>query len=142
MRVMSKRHGFTLIELLSCDRDHCVYSRPGYFQSLRESVSSARRIQCLSNVKNIAMAVQIYLTDYDRLWPHEDRQDYPGGVRAAYRLQRVVVLGPPGPHEPLSCRACDPGRIHQEPGCLALPKRPSRISDTGSSIHGAETGGR
>jgi len=26
---------------------------------------SARKIQCLSNVKNIAMAFQIYLTDFD-----------------------------------------------------------------------------
>ena len=44
------------------------------------------QIQCLSNVKNIAMAVQIYLTDYDRLWPKEHRpeviygapKDHPG----------------------------------------------------------------
>jgi prepilin-type processing-associated H-X9-DG protein len=32
---------------------------------------SARKIQCLSNVKNIAMAVQMYLTDYDAFWPSE-----------------------------------------------------------------------
>jgi prepilin-type processing-associated H-X9-DG protein len=36
---------------------------------------SARKIQCLSNVKNIAMAFQIYLTDFDRLppWEHDRR---------------------------------------------------------------------
>jgi prepilin-type processing-associated H-X9-DG protein len=32
---------------------------------------SARKIQCLSNVKNIAMAFQIYLTDFDRFPPFE-----------------------------------------------------------------------
>jgi hypothetical protein len=32
---------------------------------------SARKIQCLSNVKNIAAAIQMYLTDYDRLPPKE-----------------------------------------------------------------------
>jgi len=36
---------------------------------------SARKIQCLSNVKNIAMAVQMYLTDYDRLPPKEHRPE-------------------------------------------------------------------
>ena len=36
---------------------------------------SARKIQCLSNVKNIALAVQMYLTDYDRLWPNEHRAE-------------------------------------------------------------------
>jgi len=36
---------------------------------------SARKIQCLSNVKNIATAVQMYLTDYDRFPPDEHRQE-------------------------------------------------------------------
>jgi len=36
---------------------------------------SARKIQCLSNVKNIAMAVQIYLSDYDRFPPKEHRAE-------------------------------------------------------------------
>ena len=36
---------------------------------------SARKIQCLSNVKNIAMAFQLYLSDYDRLQPKEHRQE-------------------------------------------------------------------
>jgi len=31
---------------------------------------SARKTQCLANTKNIAMAVQIYLTDYDKFWPN------------------------------------------------------------------------
>jgi prepilin-type processing-associated H-X9-DG protein len=31
---------------------------------------SARKIQCLSNVKNVALAVQMYLNDYDKLPPH------------------------------------------------------------------------
>ncbi len=31
----------------------------------------ARSIQCLSNIKNIATATSMYLTDYDRFWPSE-----------------------------------------------------------------------
>jgi len=36
---------------------------------------SARKIQCLSNVKNIAMAIQMYLTDYDKFPPSEQRPE-------------------------------------------------------------------
>jgi prepilin-type processing-associated H-X9-DG protein len=36
---------------------------------------SARKIQCLSNVKNIALSFQMYLTDYDRMPPSEHRQE-------------------------------------------------------------------
>jgi prepilin-type processing-associated H-X9-DG protein len=36
---------------------------------------SARKVVCLSNVKNIALAVQMYLSDYDRMPPSEHRQD-------------------------------------------------------------------
>jgi len=43
---------------------------------------SARKIQCLSNVKNIAMAVQIYLSDYDRFPPGEVRQEAIDDFRA------------------------------------------------------------
>ena len=35
---------------------------------------SARKIQCLSNVKNIAMAMQLYLGDYDAFPPGEHDQ--------------------------------------------------------------------
>jgi prepilin-type processing-associated H-X9-DG protein len=30
---------------------------------------SARKIQCLSNIKNIALAINMYMTDYDSFWP-------------------------------------------------------------------------
>jgi prepilin-type processing-associated H-X9-DG protein len=36
---------------------------------------SARKIQCLANVKNISLAFQMYLTDYDRFMPNEHRPE-------------------------------------------------------------------
>jgi len=78
MRVMSKRHGFTLIELLVVIAIIAILAAM-LFPVFARARESARKIQCLSNVKNIAIAVQIYLTDYDRLWPHEDRQDVQAG---------------------------------------------------------------
>ncbi len=73
-----KRSGFTLIELLVVIAIIAILAAM-LFPVFARARESARKIQCLSNVKNIAMAVQIYLTDYDRLWPHEDRADVRAG---------------------------------------------------------------
>jgi prepilin-type processing-associated H-X9-DG protein len=42
---------------------------------------SARKTQCLANVKNIAMGIQIYLTDYDAFPPSEHRQEVIDWIR-------------------------------------------------------------
>ena len=73
-----KRSGFTLIELLVVIAIIAILAAM-LFPVFARARESARKIQCLSNVKNIAMAVQMYLTDYDRLWPHEHRQDVIAG---------------------------------------------------------------
>jgi prepilin-type N-terminal cleavage/methylation domain-containing protein/prepilin-type processing-associated H-X9-DG protein len=64
---VSSRKGFTLIELLVVIAILAAMLFP-VFARARES---ARKIQCLSNVKNIATAVQMYLVDYDRFPPKE-----------------------------------------------------------------------
>ncbi len=65
--LLHRRKGFTLIELL------VVIAIIGILASMLFPVfararESARKIQCLSNVKNIALAIQMYLTDYDDVW--------------------------------------------------------------------------
>jgi prepilin-type N-terminal cleavage/methylation domain-containing protein/prepilin-type processing-associated H-X9-DG protein len=64
----SRRSGFTLIELLVVIAIIGILAAM-LFPVFARARESARKIQCLSNVKNIAMAVQMYLTDYDRFWP-------------------------------------------------------------------------
>jgi prepilin-type N-terminal cleavage/methylation domain-containing protein/prepilin-type processing-associated H-X9-DG protein len=88
VRARSRPAGFTLIELL------VVIAIIGILAALLFPVfararSAARRTQCLANVKNIAVGLQIYLTDYDRLPPGEhdpEVLDYldarPGGEAA------------------------------------------------------------
>jgi prepilin-type N-terminal cleavage/methylation domain-containing protein/prepilin-type processing-associated H-X9-DG protein len=66
--MVGQRRGFTLIELL------VVIAIIGILAALLFPVfartrESARKTQCLANVKNIAMAIQIYLSDYDRFPP-------------------------------------------------------------------------
>jgi prepilin-type N-terminal cleavage/methylation domain-containing protein/prepilin-type processing-associated H-X9-DG protein len=62
-----RRRGFTLIELLVVIAIIAILAAM-LFPVFARARESARKIQCLSNVKNIAMAAQIYLTDYDKFW--------------------------------------------------------------------------
>ena len=63
-----RREGFTLIELLVVIAIIAILAAM-LFPVFARARESARKIQCLANVKNIATAVQMYLTDYDRFWP-------------------------------------------------------------------------
>ncbi len=72
---VTRRRGFTLIELL------VVIAIIGILASMVFPVfararESARKAVCLSNVKNIALAIQMYLADNnDTFWPGEHRQE-------------------------------------------------------------------
>ncbi|MGD0111181.1 MAG: prepilin-type N-terminal cleavage/methylation domain-containing protein [Armatimonadota bacterium] len=71
---MTRRtRGFTLIELLVVIAIIAILAAM-LFPVFARARESARKIQCLSNIKNIAIAYQIYLTDYDRLPPWEHNQ--------------------------------------------------------------------
>jgi len=66
--------GFTLIELLVVIAIIAILAAM-LFPVFARARESARKIQCLSNIKNIALAYQMYLTDYDRMPPNERRQE-------------------------------------------------------------------
>jgi len=63
-----ERRGFTLIELLVVIAIIAILAAM-LFPVFARARESARKIQCLSNVKNIAMGMQMYLSDYDRFPP-------------------------------------------------------------------------
>jgi prepilin-type N-terminal cleavage/methylation domain-containing protein/prepilin-type processing-associated H-X9-DG protein len=69
-----KGKGFTLIELLVVIAIIAILAAM-LFPVFARARESARKIQCLSNVKNIAMALQMYVGDWDRFPPGEHRQD-------------------------------------------------------------------
>jgi prepilin-type N-terminal cleavage/methylation domain-containing protein/prepilin-type processing-associated H-X9-DG protein len=68
--VCRRRSGFTLIELLVVIAIIAILAAM-LFPVFARARESARKIQCLSNVKNIAIAIQMYLSDYDRFPPGE-----------------------------------------------------------------------
>ncbi len=67
---MLRRKGFTLIELLVVIAIIGILAAM-LFPVFARARESARKTQCLSNVKNIAMAYQLYLSDYDKFPPGE-----------------------------------------------------------------------
>jgi prepilin-type N-terminal cleavage/methylation domain-containing protein/prepilin-type processing-associated H-X9-DG protein len=71
---MQRQRGFTLIELLVVIAIIGILAAM-LFPVFARARESARKIQCLSNVKNLALAVQMYLTDYDRFPPGMHQQD-------------------------------------------------------------------
>jgi len=68
--VVRRKRGFTLIELLVVIAIIAILAAM-LFPVFARARESARKIQCLSNVKNVALAVQMYLGDYDRFPPAE-----------------------------------------------------------------------
>jgi len=83
---VTRRRGFTLIELLVVIAIIGILAAM-VFPVFARARESARKAVCLSNVKNIALAIQMYLADNnDTLFPNEHRQEvidyfsgYPGG---------------------------------------------------------------
>ena len=78
---MDRKRGFTLIELLVVIAIIGILAAM-VFPVFARARESARKAVCLSNVKNIALAIQMYLGDNnDTLPPYETRQevlDYTG----------------------------------------------------------------
>jgi len=70
----SVRKGFTLIELLVVIAIIGILAAM-VFPVFARARESARKAVCLSNVKQLALAVQMYLNDYDQLWPYEHRSE-------------------------------------------------------------------
>jgi len=72
---MLKRKGFTLIELLVVIAIIGILAAM-VFPVFARARESARKAVCLSNVKNLALAMQMYLGDNnDVFWPGEHRQE-------------------------------------------------------------------
>jgi len=74
--------GFTLIELLVVIAIIAILAAM-LFPVFARARESARKIQCLSNVKNIATAVQMYLVDYDAFPPRHTDQGAAQALNAA-----------------------------------------------------------
>ncbi len=69
--MLRRRSGFTLIELLVVIAIIGILAAM-VFPVFARARESARKAVCLSNVKNIALAVQMYLADYNDCFPPQE----------------------------------------------------------------------
>ncbi len=76
---MGKRHGFTLIELLVVIAIIAILAAI-LFPVFARAREKARQSSCLNNVKQIALAFQMYTQDYDETLPGCQHAQYPTSV--------------------------------------------------------------
>ena len=97
-----RRTGFTLIELLVVIAIIGILAAM-VFPVFARARESARKAVCLSNIKNIALAIQMYIGDYDDVFPpSEHRQDVRdwlianpgGGTKTCCCADRVTSANP------------------------------------------------
>jgi prepilin-type N-terminal cleavage/methylation domain-containing protein len=119
MRKLRKRSGFTLIELLVVIAIIAILAAI-LFPVFAQAREKARSASCLSNLKQIGLAVMMYTQDYDEIYPANytyrawDTGSNPLGATADGRwiraaipsaLPRTVGAGPP------RAAGCSGGRI-------------------------------
>ncbi len=110
--MLHRRRGFTLIELLVVIAIIGILAAM-LFPVFARARESARKIQCLSNVKNIALAVNMYLTDYDAFPPSESRSE----------VFDWIATGP-GAGGDDACRIADSNPSDDRIGWMALLMNP------------------
>jgi prepilin-type N-terminal cleavage/methylation domain-containing protein/prepilin-type processing-associated H-X9-DG protein len=70
------RHGFTLIELLVVIAIIAILAAI-LFPVFAQARESARKTSCVSNLKQVGLAILMYSQDYDETFPYVDAHGYP-----------------------------------------------------------------
>ena len=87
---MRKRRGFTLIELLVVIAIIAILAAI-LFPVFARAREKARQTACLSNMKQLALAIVMYAQDYDETYSHT-ALDYPGQYSATMTFWQELVF--------------------------------------------------
>ncbi len=101
--MIASRKGFTLIELLVVIAIIAILAAI-LFPVFARARAKAKQTQCLSNIKNVAMAYKIYTSDWFAYYPHDvenvlyfystNRSDPPKGLLATYVTSSDIMFCP------------------------------------------------
>jgi len=97
---MNEKHAFTLIELLVVIAIIAILAAL-LLPSFGRAKETARRTACVSNLRQVNLAIRLYADDYlDSLPVLPDPNPYPNGVGAYYKQLVKGYLGLTGPASP------------------------------------------
>jgi prepilin-type N-terminal cleavage/methylation domain-containing protein/prepilin-type processing-associated H-X9-DG protein len=103
-----QRRGFTLIELLVVIAIIAILAAI-LFPVFARAREKARQTSCLSNVKQISLAAQMYTQDYDEKWvPWATSMNWWWGTAVPYIKNQQIFACPSGDGDPFRASTCGP----------------------------------
>ena len=93
MRSSTAHNGFTILELLCATAITATLAAMAV-SSIRPMLDQSRSVECLSNLRQIGVAMQLYAADFGGRLPSSSHDRAPDGTSLSWTNTLAVYLGP------------------------------------------------